>query len=862
MDASRTRPQRSPAPGRIPSGGADEGAPGSQDVRRFADVPVADLFERFECGPEGLSNDEAAARLEHYGRNTVEERRESPLLKFLGFFWGPIAWMIEVAAVLSAVVGHWTDLVIIAVMLLFNALVGFWHEFQASNAVDALKRQLALRARVRRGGRWAQIDAAELVPGDVVRLRLGDIVPADVKLVDGDYLSVDQSALTGESLPVDKVAGDLGFSGSVVRQGEMTGLVVATGGTTFFGRTAHLVAGAKPESHFQRAILNIGDYLIYLSLGLVAALVVVELFRGTPFLELAQFALILTVASIPVAMPAVLSVTMAIGATVLARLQAIVARLESIEEMAGMDVLCSDKTGTLTKNELRLGDPVLFGGFVARDLLTAAALASDEANADAIDQAVLAGAQEAGATTDDVRRQSYVPFDPVRKRSEAQVSVAGTTVWRVTKGAPQAVLSLVNLDERALHEAQAKVGELAHHGYRTLAVARAVDDAPWQLLGLLALSDPPRSDSAQTIREAREHGIVVKMVTGDNLAIGKQIAGELSLGTDLLQAEHLFEEGHPEDETGAWVEQADGFAEVYPEHKFRIVKALQARGHIVGMTGDGVNDAPALKQADVGIAVSGATDAARSAADLVLTAPGLSVIVRAVEEARRIFERMNSYAIYRITETIRIIFFVTLAMIAFHTYPITAIMVILLALLNDLPILTIAFDNTPLDAAPVRWDMRRVLTVATALGLIGVVETFTLLALARLYLPLDTSQLQTLIYLKLAVAGHLTLFVTRQRGAFLSRPYPAPALLAAILGTQAVAVLIVGLGIFVAAIPWWTIGLVWGYCLVFVFIEDALKLAVYRTMELRGRGHRGFLGRMQEALHSHAHRGGRPGTFD
>ncbi|MEJ2292508.1 MAG: plasma-membrane proton-efflux P-type ATPase [Deinococcales bacterium] len=815
-------------------------------------MPVEDLFEQFESSPEGLPGDEAAARLERYGRNAVEERRESPLLKFLGFFWGPIAWMIEVAAVLSAVVGHWTDLIIIVVMLLFNALVGFWHEFQASNAVDALKKQLALRARVRRDGRWAQIDAAELVPGDVVRLRLGDIVPADVKLVDGDYLSVDQSALTGESLPADKATGDLGFSGSVVRQGEMTGLVVATGGSTFFGRTARLVAGAKPESHFQRAILDIGDYLIYLSLGLVAALVVVELSRGTPFLELAQFALILTVASIPVAMPAVLSVTMAIGATVLARLQAIVARLESIEEMAGMDVLCSDKTGTLTMNELQLGDPVLFGDAGAKDLLAAAALASDEANADAIDQAVLAGAEEAGASTGDFRRQSYTPFDPVKKRSEARVAAPGGETWRVTKGAAQAVLSLVSLDERALHEAQAKVGELAHHGFRTLAVARALDGAPWQLLGLLALSDPPRSDSAQTIRDAREHGIAVKMVTGDNLAIGKQIAGELSLGTDLLQAEHLFQEGHPEDETGAWVEQADGFAEVFPEHKFRIVKALQARGHIVGMTGDGVNDAPALKQADVGVAVSGATDAARSAADLVLTAPGLSVIVRAVEEARRIFERMNSYAIYRITETIRIIFFVTLAMIVFHTYPITAIMVILLALLNDLPILTIAFDHTPLDPAPVRWNMRRVLTVATALGLVGVVETFALLALARLYLPLDTGQLQTLIYLKLAVAGHLTLFVTRQRNFFLSRPFPAPALLSAILGTQAVAVLIVGFGIFVAAIPWWTIAVVWGYCLVFVFIEDGLKLAVYRTMELRGRGHRGFLGRMQERLHSHA----------
>ena len=852
MDASRPRSQRPEVPPRKHHRSGNDDAASGQDARKLAEVSVEELFRRFESDPDGLSAEEAAARLERYGRNSVEERRESAVLKLLGYFWGPIAWMIEVAAVLSALVGHWTDLIVIVVMLLFNALVGFWHEFQASNAVDALKKQLALRARVRRGGRWAQIDAAELVPGDIVRVRLGDVVPADVKLVDGDYLSIDQSALTGESLPVDKAAGDLGFSGSVVRQGEMSGLVVATGGNTFFGRTAQLVAGARSESHFQRAILSIGDYLIYLSLGLVAALVVVELFRGTPFLELAQFALILTVASIPVAMPAVLSVTMAIGATVLARMKAIVARLESIEEMAGMDVLCSDKTGTLTMNALQLGEPVLFGDADRDTLLTAAALASDEANADAIDQAVLAGAEEAGASASGFSRERYVPFDPVKKRSEARATSPQGDAWRVTKGAAQAVLSLVDLDENALHEVHAKVGELAHHGFRTLAVARAVGAEPWRILGLLALSDPPRSDSADTIRQAREHGIEVKMVTGDNLAIGKQIAGDLALGTDLLQAEQLFQEGHPENETNAWVERADGFAEVFPEHKYRIVKALQARGHIVGMTGDGVNDAPALKQADVGIAVSGATDAARSAADLVLTAPGLSVIVRAVEEARRTFERMNSYAIYRITETIRIIFFVTLAMIVFRTYPITAIMVILLALLNDLPILTIAFDRTRLAENPVRWDMRRVLTMATALGLVGVVETFALLALARAYLPLDTSQLQTLIYLKLAVAGHLTLFVARQRGFFLSRPFPAPTLLVAILGTQALAVLIVGFGVFVAAIPWWTIGVVWVYCLAFVFIEDALKLAVYRTLDLGGPGHRSFLRQLQERLHSHA----------
>jgi len=843
VGGGRKRPGEGAGGGRV----EDQG-----DARAFAAVSLEEAYRSLESAPEGLTSDEARARLERYGPNALEERKKHPLLTLLGFFWGPIAWMIEVAAVLSGVVGHWSDLVIIVVLLLFNAAVGFWHEYQASNAVDALKRQLALRAQARRDGRWSKLDAVELVPGDVVRLRLGDIVPADVKLAEGAYLSVDQSALTGESLPVDEKPGDVAYSGSVVRQGEMTGLVVATGTRTFFGRTAKLVESAKPTSHFQRAILNIGDYLIYLSLGLVAVLMVVELFQGAPVLELVQFALILTVASIPVAMPAVLSVTMAIGATSLAKMKAIVARLESIEEMAGMDVLCSDKTGTLTMNELQLGSPTLLEAADDAELLTAAALASDAANADAIDQAVLAGAQAAGVALDAFHRDGYVPFDPVRKRSEATVTAQGGDSWRVTKGAPQAVLALVSLDERASHEVHAKIGELAHHGFRTLAVARAVGKGEWRLLGLLALSDPPRPDSADTIAQARQHGIEVKMVTGDNAAIGKEIAARLSLGTDLLPAGHLFDSDAPADETGDWVERADGFAEVFPEHKFKIVKALQDRGHIVGMTGDGVNDAPALKQADVGIAVSGATDAARSAAALVLTAPGLSVIVRAVEEARRIFERMYSYVVYRITETIRIIFFVTAAMIAFHTYPITAIMVILLALLNDLPILTIAFDRTPVDPEPVRWDMRRVLTMSTALGSAGVLETFVLLAVARLAMPLDAAQLQTLIFLKLAVAGHLTLLVTRARRFFLSRPAPSPVLLTAVLGTKVVAVLIVAFGLFMAAIPWWSVGIVFAYCIVFVFIEDAVKLAVYRTLDHGGRHHQSFLARLQERLHSHA----------
>ena len=849
----------------VPSSGQGRAGPGA-----VADASVAALaadqagklstqeaLRLLSANAEGLTSREAAERLAKVGPNALEERRVSPVLEFLSYYWGPIPWMIEVAAVLSAVLRHWADLAIILVLLVFNAGIGFWQERQAAGAIDALKRQLALKTRVRRDGRWQEIDAVDLVPGDVVRLRLGDIIPADVKLLEGDYLSVDQSALTGESLPVDKRAGDAAYSSSVVKQGEMVALVVATGASTFFGTTARLVAAAGAASHFQKAVLTIGDYLIYLSLFLVAILVAVQVLRGNSFLTLVQFALILTVAAIPVAMPAVLSVTMAVGASALSKLRAIVSRLESIEEMAGIDVLCSDKTGTLTQNKLTLGEPAVVGEGTAQELILAAALASKEEDRDPIDLAVIAALQD-GSRLRRFTQAAFVPFDPVRKRTEAEIRAEGGKTFAVTKGAPQVILDLCHPDREQKRNVQAQVDQFARRGYRTLGVARR-DDGDWRLLGILPLFDPPREDSADTIARAQQHGIQVKMVTGDDVAIAREIADGVGLGTNILAAGEVFGQQDQDGErevTAALagrIERADGFARVFPEHKYHIVRVLQGRGHIVGMTGDGVNDAPALKQADVGVAVEGATDAARAAADLVLTAPGLGVIVQAVEQARRIFERMTSYAIYRITETIRIMFFVVLTMIAFNFYPITAIMIILLALLNDLPIMTIAWDNTWLDPKPVRWDMRRVLTISTLLGLTGVMSTMLLLAIARVGLKFDVAQIQTLVFLKLAVAGHLTLFVARTRKPFSSRPYPAPIMVWSAVGTKALATLVAGFGFgLITPVPWWAVGMAWGYAIAWMLLLDWVKVEAYRHLALSGGRHRRFLERLQARLHSAA----------
>jgi H+-transporting ATPase len=820
------------------------------------ETPLAAVFEKLGASPKGLSASGAEKRLEEYGENTITEKKINPLVKFLGYFWGPIPWMIEVAAVLSAIVRHWADFIIIIFLLAFNGLVGFWQEYQAGNAIEALKKKLALKSRVLRDGHWQQINAKELVPGDIIRLRLGDIIPADVTLFDGEYLSVDQSALTGESMPVNMTRGDSAYSGSIAKQGEMLALVTATGNDTYFGKTAKLVATAKPVSHFQKAVLQIGDYLIYLSLGLVVALILVQMFRGTALLELVQFALILTVASIPVAMPAVLSVTMAVGAMALSKLKAIVSRLESIEEMAGMDILCSDKTGTLTQNKLTLGDPLVFGAKDSQDLILSAALAAKAEDQDAIDLAIIGGFQDQDVLNS-YKQLKFMPFDPVGKRTEATIKGTGGKSFKVTKGAPQVILELARVDPDTRAKAERAIGDFAAKGYRTLGAARTTLDGRWKFLGILPLYDPPREDSAETIRQSHSHGIAVKMVTGDNLAIAGEIGEQLGLGKNIYAADKLLRSEEDATRMAAdaveEIERADGFAQVFPEHKYGIVKALQARGHIVGMTGDGVNDAPALKQADIGIAVSDATDAARAAASLVLTAPGLSVIINAVEEARRIFERMNSYAIYRITETIRVMVFVVLAMIVFNFYPITAIMIILLAFLNDIPIMTIAYDRTGLEPNPVHWDMHRVIAVATVMGLTGVAGSFLMLFLAINWLHLSIPQVQTYIFLKMAVAGHLTLFVSRSKGFFLKKPFPAPVMIWSAIGTKLAGTFLAAYGFgLITPITWSEIALIWAYSITWAFLTDCAKARVYHHFGMAAARHKNFLRTVRQPLHQHA----------
>jgi len=793
-------------------------------------LPLPELEKKLGSSPDGLSQAEAQKRLTQYGPNEIEEKKTNLFLKFLTYFWGPIPWMIEAAVILSAVARHWPDFAIILLLLLANALVGFWEEHQAGNAIAALKAKLAIKARVKRDGKWTTPEARELVPGDVIRVRLGDIVPADARLLEGDPIEVDQSALTGESLPATLKPGEAVFSGSIIRQGEIGAMVYATGANTYFGKTAQLVQEADTVSHFQRAVLKIGNYLIILAAAMVTVIIAVALFRGDPMLTTLQFALVLTVAAIPVAMPTVLSVTMAVGARLLAKKEAIVTRLAAIEELAGVDVLCSDKTGTLTQNKLTLGDPFSVGGISAEQVILNAALASRAENQDTIDLAVLGGLKDDQALKG-YQVVHFQPFDPVHKRTEATVKGADGKEFKVVKGAPQVILELSANAGQVKPDVEKAVSEFAARGFRSLGVARTEGEGQWQFIGVLPLFDPPREQAKATIATARQMGVTVKMVTGDQVAIARETAGQLGLGTNILDADGFGDTKHHETaQLAESIEKADGFAQVFPEHKFHIVDVLQQRGHIVGMTGDGVNDAPALKKADCGIAVSGATDAARAAASIVLMTPGLSVIIDAIKESRKIFQRMNSYAIYRIAETLRVLLFMTLAILIFNFYPLTAVMIVMLALLNDGAILSIAYDNVHYKDKPEAWNMRLVLGIATVLGVIGPVAAFGLFYLGERVYHLDRAHIQTMMYLMLSVAGQMTIFLTRTRGPFWSIR-PARILLGVVLCAQIVAILIAVYGLFMAPLGWGWAGFVWGYALAWFLVSDRVKLLAYRVFD-------------------------------
>lgn len=840
-----------------------------EDIRNEAvdleNIPIEEVFEQLKCSREGLSAAEGENRLQIFGPNKLEEKKESKFLKFLGFMWNPLSWVMEAAAVMAIALANgdgkppdWQDFVGITCLLVINSTISFIEENNAGNAAAALMANLAPKTKVLRDGRWSEQEAAMLVPGDVISIKLGDIVPADARLLEGDPLKVDQSALTGESLPVTKNPGDEVFSGSTCKQGEIEAVVIATGVHTFFGKAAHLVDSTNQVGHFQKVLTAIGNFcIVSIAVGMVVEIIVMYPIQHRKYRSGINNLLVLLIGGIPIAMPTVLSVTMAIGSHRLSQQGAITKRMTAIEEMAGMDVLCSDKTGTLTLNKLSVDKnliEVFAKGVDKEHVLLLAARASRVENQDAIDAAMvgmLADPKEARAG---IREVHFLPFNPVDKRTALTYIDANGNWHRVSKGAPEQILDLCKCKEDVRKRVHAVIEKFAERGLRSLGVARQevpeknkdATGGPWQFVGLLPLFDPPRHDSAETIRKALNLGVNVKMITGDQLAIAKETGRRLGMGTNMYPSAALL--GQDKDQSiGALpvdelIEKADGFAGVFPEHKYEIVKKLQEKKHIVGMTGDGVNDAPALKKADIGIAVADSTDAARSASDIVLTEPGLSVIISAVLTSRAIFQRMKNYTIYAVSITIRIVLgFMLIALI--WKYDFSPFMVLIIAILNDGTIMTISKDRVKPSPVPDSWKLKEIFATGIVLG-----SYLALMTVIFFWAMKDTDffsekfgvrslrhsqhsreEMMAALYLQVSIVSQALIFVTRSRSwSFIERP--GLLLVTAFLIAQLVATLIAVYANWgfaeIRGCGWGWAGVVWLYNVVFYIPLDVLKFAI------------------------------------
>jgi len=833
---------------------------------------------------QGLSRAEHAARLEQYGPNKLPEVEVNMCIKFLTYFWGPMPIMIWLAVIVEAINQDWEDFVVLMILQVVNGTVGFIEERNAGNAIAALKNSLRPSCRVCRSGAWETGDATTLVPGDLIELVIGDVVPADAILLQGDPLQVDQSALTGESLPVTIHPGGKVKMGSSVKRGELKAVVCATGANTFFGKAADLLNIEDTQGRFQKILFKITLALLFISLVLCAIIFIDLLVTAsdddshTVFGAL-SVVIVLLVASIPIAMQVVCTSTMAVGSRRLAQRKVIVARLSAIEELAGMTILCSDKTGTLTQNKLSLREPNLMGDMNDEELIFYSALAAKRGDMqDAIDGCICAAVKNKHKMND-FEELVYVPFNPTDKRTEATIRAPDGSIFRVTKGAPQIILGMAHNAAELQATTEAAIQSLADRGFRALGMAISYtgpDEEPkWEFQGLLALFDPPRYDTKQTISTAVAMGVEVKMITGDQTAIAKETCRELGMGTNILNTEVLTNPDTAGVDLDAIIMESHGFAEVYPEHKFQIVDRIRKQGYVTGMTGDGVNDAPALKRADIGIAVEGATDAAKAAADIVLIEPGLSVIIEAIQRSRKIFQRMRNYCIYRIACTIQLLFFFFFAVLFIrpdtlsngaddaHNFTLPVIAIVIITILNDGTIITIAHDKVIPDRRPQKWNLVEVVIVSSLLGMVPCMSSMLLLVLglkANIYAKpnwfsnllgahvspytgayyLEFEELRTLMYMKISLSDFLTVFSGRCRGFFFERR-PGYALSCAFVFATGASTLLSVFWFFsdkqsdenpdpMKAIAFKTCFTIWVYNLLWFIAQDIAKVCLYYVL--------------------------------
>jgi plasma-membrane proton-efflux P-type ATPase len=822
MQTTPNHPETRPAPQK----------PANATPPDIASASVPDTFAALKVNPEtGLMRAEVEIRRKENGYNEVAEQKAHPLRKFLRKFWGISAWMLELIMVLSAVLGKFSDLAVVGALLVINAVLSFMQERRAAGVVEVLRRRLQVSARVRRDSSWQVIAARDLVPGDIIRVRPGDIVPADVKLLTG-ALSVDQSALTGESKDADKALGDVLSSGSVVRRGEGNGVVMLTGAKTYFGRTTQLVQEARPKLHIEAVVAKVVRWLFVIVGALLCVVVVLSLIRGAPLIEMIPLMLVLLMSAVPVALPVMFTVSMAVGSNELAKRGVLVTRLSAAEDAATMDVLCVDKTGTITMNQLAVTDVIALQRATELDVLFAGALASQEANQDPIDLAFLAAAKERHVfdNAPNVTPLSFTPFDAKNRRTEAVVEQDGKR-FRVMKGAVRTIAEACGLAPQAIEALEARVGASAAKGYRTLAVARGPETGALAMVGLVSLYDPPRPDAKQLISELRDLGVAVKMLTGDALPVAREIGQGVGLPNIRRVAELKAAGAVTGNKAVDLLAGADGFAEVYPEDKYIVVQRLQAAGHVAGMTGDGVNDAPALRQAEVGIAVSTATDVAKGAASVVLTEAGLTNIVALVEQGRTIYQRILTWIINKISRTILKAAFVAVAFVVTGKFVVSAFAMLLLVFMTDFAKISLATDHVRPSQAPETWNIGGFISVSVVLGVAMVAETLLLLWIGWSHLGLATNNnaLYTFSFLMLLYFAVFSVVSARERHWFWatlpSRTFLSALVADAITGTMLTRVGLPGL----MPLPWGQTLAVFAYALVScLIVNDAVKVAMIR----------------------------------
>jgi H+-transporting ATPase len=797
----------------------------------IASVPIPETLARLQVdAATGLTGAEAESRRKQYGANEVAASKQHPVLAFLAKFWGVSAWMLEAIMILSAVLGKYSDLAIVSALLVVNAVLGFAQERRAAGVVETLRQRLRVSARVRRDSTWQVIAARELVPGDIVRVRPGDVVPADVKLLTGS-LSLDQSALTGESRDVDRAPGGVLSSGSIVRRGEGNGVVMLIGAKTYFGRTTELVQEARPKLHIEAVVAEVVRWLFVIVGALLAVVTVMSLIRGVPLVEMAPLLLVLLMSAVPVALPVMFTVSMAVGSKELASRGVLVTRLSAAEDAATMDVLCVDKTGTITMNRLTVTGVIPLQQATESDVLLAGAQASQAANQDPIDLAFLAAVQDRHIAGDNsVTPVSFTPFDAKSRRTEAVIEQNGQRV-RVMKGAVRTIAEVCGLDPAAIGALEHRVSDAARKGYRVLAVARGPENSPPGLVGLVTLYDPPRPDAGQLIASLNDLGVAVKMLTGDALEVASEIARGVGL-TNIQRVADLKAAGAKAgNEAVDLFAGAGGFAEVFPEDKYIVVQQLQAAGHVTGMTGDGVNDAPALRQAEVGIAVSTATDVAKGAASVVLTEPGLTNIVTLIEQGRTIYQRILTWIINKISRTILKATYVAIAFVLTGKFVVSAFAMLLLVFMTDFAKIALATDEVRWSMKPETWEIGDFILVSAALGLAMVAEALLLLWIgwSSFHLATNDSALTTFSFLMLLYFAVFSVVSARERRWFWAT-MPSKTLLAALAVDALMGTMLTFAGLpSLVALPWWQTLVILGYAMVAcLIVNDSIKVALIK----------------------------------